>query len=232
MMDVVVSGARPVVVPFTGNGETEQRARGVRLDEFDLAVVVDDRTNTPDVLAAAVDAAGTRERWGRWNFDSDGAAQERRDRDRSHRGVRARSTDCRLASSRRGARPLAAMPGPTSGPLVARRRRMPRYAALQRLLAVAQAANVPVALAVIPAHARAKPRRRRGGGRHGHRGPARVRASQPCASRRAQLGAGCRTGRSTSSRASSTPGARGSSKDSAGGSRRCSCRRGTASTGR
>ena len=32
VMDVVVSGARPVVVPFTGNGETEQRARGVRLE--------------------------------------------------------------------------------------------------------------------------------------------------------------------------------------------------------
>ena len=75
VMDVVVSGARPVVVPFTGNGETEQRARGVRLDEFDLAIVVDDRTNTPDVLAAAVDAAGTRDRWGRWTFDSEGAAR-------------------------------------------------------------------------------------------------------------------------------------------------------------
>ncbi len=75
MMDVVVSGARPVVVPFTGNGETEQRARGDRLREFDLAVVVDDRTNTPEMLAAAVDAAGTRERWGTWNFDSDGAAR-------------------------------------------------------------------------------------------------------------------------------------------------------------
>ncbi len=75
VMDVVVSGARAVVVPFTGNGETEQRARGVRLREFDLAEVVDDRTNTPEVLAAAVDTAGSRERWGTWNFDSDGAAR-------------------------------------------------------------------------------------------------------------------------------------------------------------
>jgi predicted glycosyltransferase len=74
VMDVVVSGARAVVVPFTGNGETEQRARGVRLREFDLAEVVDDRTSTPEVLAAAVDTAGSRERWGTWNFDSDGAA--------------------------------------------------------------------------------------------------------------------------------------------------------------
>ena len=37
-----MSGARPVVVPFTGSGETEQRARGARLRVFELAVVVDD----------------------------------------------------------------------------------------------------------------------------------------------------------------------------------------------
>ena len=55
VLDVVTSGARPVVVPFTGNGETEQRARGVRLGEFDLAIVVDDRTYSPEILAAAVD---------------------------------------------------------------------------------------------------------------------------------------------------------------------------------
>jgi len=75
VLDVVTSGARPVVVPFTGSGETEQRARGVRLRDFELAVVVDDRSNTPAVLAAAVDAAGAREQWGRWNFDSDGATR-------------------------------------------------------------------------------------------------------------------------------------------------------------
>ena len=75
VMDVVASGARAVVVPFTGRGETEQRARGIRLREFDLAEVLDDRTSTPEVLAAAVDAAGSRERWGTWNFDSDGAAR-------------------------------------------------------------------------------------------------------------------------------------------------------------
>ena len=46
-LDVLASGARPVIVPFTGNGETEQRARGAGLREFGLAVVVDDRTLTP-----------------------------------------------------------------------------------------------------------------------------------------------------------------------------------------
>ncbi|HEX6136790.1 MAG TPA: glycosyltransferase [Casimicrobiaceae bacterium] len=74
-LDVVTSGARPVVVPFTGNGETEQRARGERLRHFGLAVVVDDRGLAPEALARAVDEAGARTQWGRWDFASDGAAQ-------------------------------------------------------------------------------------------------------------------------------------------------------------
>lgn len=73
-MDVMTSGAKPVVVPFTGNGETEQRARGARLAHFGLAVVVDDRTLTPPGLAAAVDEAASRQ-FARWNFASDGAAR-------------------------------------------------------------------------------------------------------------------------------------------------------------
>ena len=74
-MDVMASGARPVVVPFTGNGETEQRARGERLRDFGLAAVVDDRTLTPQTLARAVDDAGTRTGFTRWDFESDGAAR-------------------------------------------------------------------------------------------------------------------------------------------------------------
>ena len=73
-MDVMTSGARPVVVPFTGSGETEQRARGERLAKFDLAVVVDDRTLTPQTLAAAVDAASART-FAAWDFASDGATR-------------------------------------------------------------------------------------------------------------------------------------------------------------
>ncbi|MDQ2916071.1 MAG: glycosyl transferase [Pseudomonadota bacterium] len=74
-MDVMTSGARPVVVPFTGNGETEQRARGERLRDFGLAVVVDDRTLSPEMLAQAVDDAGTRSGFASWDFASDGAAR-------------------------------------------------------------------------------------------------------------------------------------------------------------
>ena len=75
VLDVVASGVRPVVVPFTGNGETEQRARGERLRDFGLAIIVDDTQLTPAILAAAVDEAGSREQWGCWDFDSDGAAR-------------------------------------------------------------------------------------------------------------------------------------------------------------
>ena len=64
-----------MVVPFTGNGETEQRARGERLRNFGLAVIVDDRTLTPESLAQAVDEAGSRDDFGRWDFDSDGATR-------------------------------------------------------------------------------------------------------------------------------------------------------------
>jgi predicted glycosyltransferase len=78
VLDVLTSGARPVVVPFTGNGETEQAERGRRLARFGLAVVVDDMNGPPAVLAAAVDEAGARETWARWDFASDGARESAR----------------------------------------------------------------------------------------------------------------------------------------------------------
>jgi predicted glycosyltransferase len=75
VLDVVTSGARPVVVPFAGNGETEQRTRANRLRDLELAVVVDAEEFSPAALARAVDAAGVREQWGRWDFECDGAAR-------------------------------------------------------------------------------------------------------------------------------------------------------------
>ncbi len=74
-LDVVTSGARPVFVPFTGRGETEQAMRGTRLQALGLGVVVDDRDLDPAKLAHAVDEAAGRSRWGRWTFDSDGATR-------------------------------------------------------------------------------------------------------------------------------------------------------------
>jgi predicted glycosyltransferase len=75
VLDVVRSGARPVLVPFAEKGETEQRMRANRLRDLELAVVVDDGMVSPAALASAIDAAGSRESWGRWDFDCDGAAR-------------------------------------------------------------------------------------------------------------------------------------------------------------
>jgi len=75
VLDVVRSGARPVVVPFAEDGETEQRMRANRLRDLELAVVVDDCMVSPAALATAIDAAGSRAKWGRWDFDCDGAAR-------------------------------------------------------------------------------------------------------------------------------------------------------------
>ena len=75
VLDVVRSGARPVIVPYAENGETEQRARANRLRELNLAVVVDDGENSAATLTDAIDAAGSREDWGCWNFDCNGAAR-------------------------------------------------------------------------------------------------------------------------------------------------------------
>jgi predicted glycosyltransferase len=75
VLDVARSGARCVLVPYADNGETEQRARAARLRELNLAVTVDDDPVSPTALAAAIDTAASREHWGRWDFDSDGAAR-------------------------------------------------------------------------------------------------------------------------------------------------------------
>ena len=75
VLDVVRSGARPVLVPFAERGETEQQTRANRLRELDLAVVVDEPEVSGAGLAAAIDAAAEKENWGTWNFDCDGAAR-------------------------------------------------------------------------------------------------------------------------------------------------------------
>ena len=75
VLDVLTSGARAVFVPFTANGETEQRARANRIRELELGIVVEDRELSPATLAAAIDAAGSRDQWGHWDFACDGAAR-------------------------------------------------------------------------------------------------------------------------------------------------------------
>lgn len=75
VLDVVRSGARPVLVPFAEHGETEQHMRAARLRELDLAIVVDDPEISGTALAGAIDVAAAKEDWARWTFDCDGAAR-------------------------------------------------------------------------------------------------------------------------------------------------------------
>jgi predicted glycosyltransferase len=74
-LDVIRSGARPVLVPYAEHGETEQRTRAGRLRDLGLAVIVEEADVTPAALARAVDLAASREQWPRWDFDCDGAAR-------------------------------------------------------------------------------------------------------------------------------------------------------------
>lgn len=56
-MDVARAGARAVLVPFVGHGETEQTLRAAKLAARGLAQTVTERDLAPASLAAAVDAA-------------------------------------------------------------------------------------------------------------------------------------------------------------------------------
>ena len=133
VLDVVTSGARPVVVPFTGNGETEQRARGVRLDD----VRPGGRRRRSHVHARDPRRGrglGRHARTlGHVEFRQRRRDAQRRDRRRAPRreGARARKRSAtmhqRVAASRRRARRLA-RGRPARRPVVARRRRLPRLA--------------------------------------------------------------------------------------------------------
>lgn len=62
MMDILKAGARSVVVPFAGGGETEQTVRALAFAEQGLVDVVTEEELTPGALAAAVDRAAARPR--------------------------------------------------------------------------------------------------------------------------------------------------------------------------
>ena len=75
VLDVLRSGARPVIVPYAEDGETEQRARANRLRELNLAIIVEEGEDFMIELADAIDAAGSKDRWGSWNLECNGAAR-------------------------------------------------------------------------------------------------------------------------------------------------------------
>lgn len=75
VLDVLRSGARPVIVPYAEGGETEQRARAKRLRELNLAIIVEEGEDLMTELANAIDTAGSQDRWGSWNLECNGAAR-------------------------------------------------------------------------------------------------------------------------------------------------------------
>jgi predicted glycosyltransferase len=60
VMDILVTGARAVLVPFAAEGETEQSLRARLLADRGRVLVVDEATLTPETLAAAIDEALSR----------------------------------------------------------------------------------------------------------------------------------------------------------------------------
>lgn len=71
--DVLLSGARAVVVPFEGDGETEQKQRAQKLQDFRLAHMVSEGELSATKLAEAIDQCATRTRTRDQAFDLDGA---------------------------------------------------------------------------------------------------------------------------------------------------------------
>jgi predicted glycosyltransferase len=76
--DLLATGARAVVVPFEGVGETEQVERARRLAARGMAVVVAEAALTPAALAAAVDRAFELPSPAALGLDLDGAATSAR----------------------------------------------------------------------------------------------------------------------------------------------------------
>ncbi len=73
VMETLQARARAVVVPFSQGSETEQATRARLLAERGLVEAVDEKTLSPERLAAAVDRAAARPRPQRADVDLDGA---------------------------------------------------------------------------------------------------------------------------------------------------------------
>lgn len=73
VMETLQGGARAVLVPYSGGGESEQAMRARRLRHF--FEVLEEPALTPRTLAAAIDRAAARERPASGAVDLDGAAR-------------------------------------------------------------------------------------------------------------------------------------------------------------
>ncbi len=77
LMDIAVSATPAVIVPFAGQGETEQPTRAARLAAMGAVTVVAEADLAPQTLARAIDTAvGRPSRWPK--LDLDGAAARAR----------------------------------------------------------------------------------------------------------------------------------------------------------
>jgi predicted glycosyltransferase len=74
VMEVLEAGTRAVIVPYAGGAETEQTLRAKELARRTPIEVVDERSLSPQTLAAAVDTAWRRDPPENSMLDTDGAA--------------------------------------------------------------------------------------------------------------------------------------------------------------
>lgn len=75
VMDVLLAGAPAVLVPYAGDGQTEQTLRATRLAALGRAEIVREAELSAPALARAIDRASRGARWPNAGFNMDGAAQ-------------------------------------------------------------------------------------------------------------------------------------------------------------
>ncbi|MBB6484505.1 glycosyltransferase family protein [Rhizobium lusitanum] len=73
--DLLVTGCRAILVPFTAGGETEQSVRAERLEKLGLAQALPEAGLTTDLLVRAVETALSRPKPGSADIDLGGAAR-------------------------------------------------------------------------------------------------------------------------------------------------------------
>lgn len=73
--DLLVTGCRAILVPFTAGGETEQSVRAERLEKLGLAVALPEAGLTTDLLVTAVETALSRPKPHSPDIDFGGAAR-------------------------------------------------------------------------------------------------------------------------------------------------------------
>jgi len=73
--DLLVTGCRAILVPFTAGGETEQSVRAERLEKLGLAQALPEAGLTTDLLVTAIETMLSRPKPGSPDIDLDGAAR-------------------------------------------------------------------------------------------------------------------------------------------------------------